>query len=56
MGMSEIIYLKDILLTGIATKKTKKTAITRTKLKPFEHEKTIKSSLIEKRKRKDCKR
>ncbi|MDR2645816.1 MAG: hypothetical protein LBC04_01385 [Holosporaceae bacterium] len=54
--MSEIIYLKDILLAEAVTKKEKKNAATRAKLKPFKYEKTIKSSLIEKRKREDCKR
>jgi hypothetical protein len=54
--MSEIIYLKDILLAEATAKKEKKTVVTRAKLKPFKYEKTIKSSLIEKRKKEDCKR
>jgi hypothetical protein len=45
--MSKIIYLKDILLAK-ADKKNKK-IVGRPKLKPFKHESTLKSSLIEKK-------
>ncbi|MDR0753306.1 MAG: hypothetical protein LBE95_01415 [Holosporaceae bacterium] len=54
--MSEIIYLKDLLLTKAATKKErKKNASPRAKLKPFKYEKVIKSFLIEKEKKEDRK-
>ena len=49
--MSEIIYLKDIMQAKATTKKEKESAV-RTKLKPFKYEKIMKSSLVEKRKKK----
>jgi hypothetical protein len=52
--MSEIIYLKDILLAKAASRKEKKNAA-RTKLKPFKYEKVMKSFLIEKKKKEDRK-
>jgi hypothetical protein len=54
--MSEVIYLKDILLkkTAKATKKTTSTTASgRPKLKPFKYGKALKSSLIEKNKQKE---
>jgi hypothetical protein len=53
--MSEIIYLKDILLAKIAAKKEKKTTVRRPRLKPFKYEKIIKSFLVEKEKKEDYK-
>ncbi|MDR2794308.1 MAG: hypothetical protein LBB12_00850 [Holosporaceae bacterium] len=50
--MSEIIYLKDILL-ATAKKKDKKSKSGRPKLKPFKYDKKLKSSLVEKNKNKD---
>lgn len=52
--MSEIIYLKDILLAK-ARKKAKKTVSSRPKLKPFKYEKIKESSLV-KREKKDSNR
>lgn len=49
--MSKIIYLKDILLAK-AEKNNKKT-IGRPKLKPFKHDLRLKSSLVEKKRKKD---
>jgi hypothetical protein len=49
--MSKIIYLKDILLAKVE-KKNKKPA-GRPKLKPFKHEPGLKSSLVEKKRKKD---
>ncbi|MDR1982212.1 MAG: hypothetical protein LBQ08_00205 [Holosporaceae bacterium] len=53
--MSEIIYLKDILLAKAVVKKEKKTTASRPKLKPFKYEKIMKSFLIEKEKKEDRK-
>jgi hypothetical protein len=53
--MSEIIYLKDILLAKAAVKKEKKTTARRPKLKPFKYEKVMKSFLVEKGKKEDYK-
>ncbi|MDR2682178.1 MAG: hypothetical protein LBB29_04000 [Holosporaceae bacterium] len=50
--MSEIIYLKDILLVK-AKEKNKKAKSGRPKLKPFKYDRKIKSSLVEKNKKKD---
>lgn len=47
--MSEIIYLKDILL---ATAKKKKSKSGRPKLKPFKYDKKSKSSMAERNKKK----
>ncbi|MDR2067750.1 MAG: hypothetical protein LBP41_02050 [Holosporaceae bacterium] len=52
--MSEIIYLKDVLLAKICAKKGRRTTTGRPKLKPFKYEKPMKSSLVE-RKKKDGK-
>ncbi|MDR2107520.1 MAG: hypothetical protein LBO73_03300 [Holosporaceae bacterium] len=53
--MSEIIYLKDILLAKSSTKKKKRTTVGRPKLKPFKYERIMKSFLIEKEKKEDRK-
>lgn len=50
-NMSKIIYLKDILLAK-AEKNNKKTA-GRPKLKPFKHDSSLKSSLVEKKRKED---
>ena len=49
--MSNIVYLKDILLEK-SNKKNNKSG-KRPKLKPFKHDIPLKSSLIEKNKKKD---
>jgi hypothetical protein len=54
-GMSEIIYLKDILLAKVCAKKRKKAAPGRPKLRPFKYEKSMKSSLVERKKKEDGK-
>ncbi|MDR2724292.1 MAG: hypothetical protein LBB25_03780 [Holosporaceae bacterium] len=53
--MSEIIYLRDILLAKAVAKKEKKNSVNRARLKPFKYEKIIKSFLIEKTKKEDHK-
>jgi hypothetical protein len=53
--MSEIIYLKDILLAKISAKKKKKSTVGRPKLKPFKYERVMKSSLVERTKKEDRK-
>jgi hypothetical protein len=54
--MSEIIYLKDILLAKVCAKKRKKATTTgRPKLRPFKYEKPMKSSLVERKKKEDSK-
>ncbi|MDR1560850.1 MAG: hypothetical protein LBS23_00645 [Holosporaceae bacterium] len=53
--MSEIIYLKDVLLAKTDKNKEKKTAIGRPKLKPFKYDRTMKSSLVERKKKEDGK-
>jgi hypothetical protein len=50
--MSEIIYLKDILSIKLGGKKDKKNSINPLKLKQSRHKKTIKSSLMERKKHK----
>jgi hypothetical protein len=51
--MSEIIYLKDILLANMRKKKTKATTIRR-KLKPFNGN-SLKSSMVEKKQKEETK-
>ncbi|MDR3187501.1 MAG: hypothetical protein LBT63_03705 [Holosporaceae bacterium] len=54
--MSEIIYLKDILLARVCSQRRKKrTSSGRPKLKPFRYERTMKSSLVERKKKEDGK-
>lgn len=48
--MSEIIYLKDVLIAK-AKKKNKKTTSSRPKLKPFKYDKIKEASLINREKK-----
>jgi hypothetical protein len=51
--MSEVIYLKEILLENIRKKKKKVTAVRR-KLKPFDGS-SLKSSIVEKKQKEETK-